>query len=429
MRILLTGATGFIGSALTARLQAEGHEVWAVTRRAGSAARRLSPARWIELDVGRAVTPQAWAAHLEGVDAVINCVGALQDGAGDSTSAAHVAGPAALFAACEAAGVRRVIHFSAMGVDRGPKSAFSRTKAEGEAALMARDLDWVILRPSVVLGRSVYGASALIRGLAAVPFMPRIKEAGELQVVQLSEVVETVLFFLQPSAPARVALEVAGPERLSFEEVVAAYRSWLGYPPARPAPGGGLMPLLYRLGDLAGLLGWRPPVRSNARREMTRGAVGDPGPWTALTGIRPKPLAAALAADPASVQERWFAGMYLLKPVIFVTFAGFWLVTAFVSLGPGYGLGVEIMRKTPIPQLAEVSVIAGGLADLVIGLAIAWRRTTRLGLIAALILSFSYLVMGSILQPHLWLEPLGPMTKIFPIAALNLVALAILEDR
>jgi uncharacterized protein YbjT (DUF2867 family) len=429
MRILLTGATGLIGSALLARLQSDGHEVWAVTRRSGSSPRRLAPARWLNVDMARATSPDDWTPHLNGVDAVVNCVGALQDSAADALGSAHVAGPAALFAACEAAGVRRVIHFSAMGADRGAVSAFSRTKAAGEAALRPRDLDWVILRPSVVLGRAVYGASALVRGLAGLPVMPKVPDAGDLQVVQLEDVVETVCFFLRPGAPKRVALEIAGPERLSFEEVVAAYRRWLGHRPARAAPGGSLMPLIYRLGDFAGLLGWRPPVRTNARREMTRGAVGDPAPWRAMTGISPTSLSAALAAEPASVQERWFANLYLLKPLIFVTFAGFWLATAFVSLGPGYGLGLAIMRRSPAAPLAEVSVIAGGLTDLLVGLAIACRRTARGGLLAALAVSLGYLVLGSALRPDLWLEPLGPMTKIFPIAALNLVALAILEDR
>jgi uncharacterized protein YbjT (DUF2867 family) len=428
MRVLLIGATGLIGSALLARLLADGHEVRAAARRLGPAARQSS-AEWIEADMARMASPEAWRPHLNAVDAVVNCVGALQDGAADSTRQAHVTGPASLFAACEAAGVRRVIHFSAMGVNKGGLSAFSRTKAEGEAALTARDLDWVILRPSVVLGRGVYGASALIRGLAALPVLPRAPDTGELQVVQLDDVIEAVCFFLRPGAPSRVTLEIAGPERLAFDQVVAAYRRWLGYQPARAAPGGILMPLIYRLGDAAGLLGWRPPVRTNARREIVRGAVGDPGPWTAMTGIRPQSLSAALAARPATVQERWFANLYLLKAVVFATFASFWLVTAFVSLGPGYERGLEIMQKSPAAPLAEASVIGGGLADLAIGLAIAWRPTARAGLIAALLLSGGYLVIGTILRPDLWLEPLGPMTKIFPIAALNLVALAILDDR
>lgn len=294
MRILITGATGFIGSAIVAALQADGHEVLGVTRRAGALARRVPVSRWIELDMARATAPEAWRPHLEGVHAVVNCVGVLQDSAGDSTAAAHRDGPAALFAACEAARVRRVIHFSAMGVDRGGLSDFSETKRQGDAALTARDLDWVILRPSVVVGRPAYGGSALFRSLAALPFLPGQEEAGALQVVQLDDVIETVRFFLSPEAPARVALGVAGPERLSFEAVVAAYRRWLGHPPARPAPAL-FTGLTYRPGDVAGRLGWRPPIRSNARREMVRGAVGDNSEWIRLTGIRPKPLAAALA--------------------------------------------------------------------------------------------------------------------------------------
>jgi uncharacterized protein YbjT (DUF2867 family) len=89
--------------------------------------------------------------------------------------------------------------------------------------------------------------------LAALPILPTLRGAGDLQVVQLQDVVETVRFFLRPDAPGRIGVEIAGPERLSFDQIVAAYR-WLGYPPARRVAGGALMPLLYRLGDIAGLL-------------------------------------------------------------------------------------------------------------------------------------------------------------------------------
>ncbi|HEY8571386.1 SDR family oxidoreductase [Phenylobacterium sp.] len=428
MRILIAGATGFIGSAVSARLKAEGHEVWAVARRTGPMARRLLVDRWIPLDVGRATTPEAWRPHLEGVDAVINCVGALQDGGADSTKAVHLEGPAALFAACEAAGVRRVIHFSAMGADKAGLSAFSDTKRQGEEALTRLDLDWVILRPSVVVGRSAYGGSALFRGLAALPFLPRAEKAGQLQIVQLDEVVETVVFFLNSKAPANVALEIAGPERLSFEEVVAAYRRWLGYPPAKIVAGWATG-LMYRLGDLAGALGWRPPIRSNARREMVRGAVGDNSDWVKLTGIRPRSLSAALAAEPASVQERWFSRLYLLKALALATFAAFWLMTAVVSIGPGFGRGKALMLEGGAGPLAGPSVWAGALADLVVFAGIAYRPTTRLALWAAIGLSVFYIVAGSLLLPRLWADPLGPMMKVWPILALNLVCLAILDDR
>jgi uncharacterized protein YbjT (DUF2867 family) len=79
-----------------------------------------------------------------------------------------------LFAACEQAGVRRIVQVSAIGGDRHTATAFSQTKLAGDTALMQRDLDWVILRPSVVLGPAAYGGSALFRGLAALPLLPVI---------------------------------------------------------------------------------------------------------------------------------------------------------------------------------------------------------------------------------------------------------------
>jgi uncharacterized protein YbjT (DUF2867 family) len=430
LRILVTGATGLIGSAVVARLIGAGHAVTALSRSIGTARRRQPEANWMSLDIARQVTVEQWIPHLQGIEAVVNCAGALQDGPSDSLQGVHTVGIASLFAACERRGIRRVVHFSAIGVDRATPTTFSRTKLEGDNALMSRDLDWVILRPSVVLGRATYGAGALMRALAALPILPLMPNTGPLQVVQLDEVVETVLFFLKPGAPAGVALEIAGPERLSFADVVLHYRRWRGDKPPRIVR----LPewaarLVYLMGDLAGLLGWRPPVRSTARREIVRGAVGDPEPWSRMTGIVPRSLSAALSAEPVSVQECWFAPMYLLKPLIFAIFAGFWIVTGILSVGPSYELGVALMLEGGAGPLSGPSVIAGGLADLFIGIGIAVRRFTRPALYAAIAISLFYVVAGSILLPRLWLEPLGPLTKIWPILMLNLTALAILKDR
>jgi uncharacterized protein YbjT (DUF2867 family) len=338
--------------------------------------------------------------------------------------------PLALWRACEAAGVRRVIHFSALGVDRGGLTDFSRTKSEGDEALAASGLDWVILRPSVVVGRPAYGGSALFRGLASLPVMPRPAEAGPVDVVQLDDVAETVARLLEPGAASRVALDLAGPERLAFAEIVAAYRAWLGWTPARgfTAPGG-LMGLAYRAGDLLAWLGWRPPVRTTAGRELRRGATGDNAAWRRATGIEPQSLAAALAASPASVQERWFSRLYLLKPLAIGTFALFWLLTGLISLGPGYQRATQYMVAGGGGALSEPSVVAGGLADIAIAFGLAWRPTTKLALRAALGLSFFYVAAGTILLPELWADPLGPMMKIWPILALNLLCLAILDER
>ena len=425
MRVLLTGATGLIGSAVATRLLAEGHEVVAVARRPSTICTRS-----VVLDMEKATSPGAWLPHLAGVDAVVNCAGVLQDSPREDTVKVHHLGADALFRACEQSGVRRVIHFSAIGVEREQPSGFSASKLAGDRALMASDLDWVILRPSVVLGRPVYGASALVRGLSALPVLPSMPGTAKLQVVRLEDVVETVVFFLAPTAPSRLAVELAGPEAMSMDETVATYRRWLGRKPARSVTlPQWLAAFLYRAGDFAAALGWRPPLRSTAAREMARGAVGDPAPWTKLTGISPAPLSAALAAEPATIQEKWFAGLYVLKPVIFVVLAAFWLATAIISLTIGYDLGVQLLMVAGVGLLSGPLVVAGALADLAIGLLIAWRRTTWWGLWGALALSGFYIVAGSILRPDLWAEPLGPFLKIFPIVVLHLVALAVLEER
>ncbi|HWL94713.1 MAG TPA: NAD(P)H-binding protein, partial [Phycisphaerae bacterium] len=295
MRVLLTGANGFLGSAVLARLRAEGHDVVAVTR---SQSLGLSASKNIHVDIARATRPEHWMANLHGVDAVINCAGLLQDGPGQSVKNVHVDGVAALFAACEKAGIRRVIHFSAIGVDRAQPSVFSQTKLEGDQALMRRDLDWVILRPSVVVGRSAYGGSALFRGLAALPVLPVLPNTGPLQIVQLEDVVRTVLFFLPPNAPGRVALDLAGPKAYSFTDVVLAFRRWFGwrepYLLSLPRP---LARVAFRFGDLLGLLGWRPPIRSTAAAEMVRGATGSFEEWHRITGISPASLDDLLGAE------------------------------------------------------------------------------------------------------------------------------------
>jgi len=427
MRVLLTGATGLIGSALAARLAEEGHEVIGIARRAGKS---QSIARWVTLDIASAVQPEKWLPCLYGVDAVVNCAGVLQDNAREDTEGVHATGVGALFAACEQIGVRRVIHLSAIGVDRAQPSGFSATKYAGDRQLMARELDWVVLRPSVVLGRPVFGASALIRGLASLPLVPLMPHTQPIQAVQLNDLLATILFFIKPDAPSRVELEIAGPDRLQMGEIIAQYRNWFGWPPARSftlSPW--LAALLYRLGDMAGSLGWRPPMRSNAAREIARGAVGDPGKWTSLSGIRPQSLARALTLEPSTIQEKWFARLYFLKPVIFVVLPAFWIATGVISLTVGYASGLELMRSTGAGVLSGPSVIAGALADIAVGAGIAWRRWTRYGLYGALALSMFYAIAGSVLRPDLWAEPLGPLLKIAPIVVLHLVALAILDER
>jgi uncharacterized protein YbjT (DUF2867 family) len=423
MRVLVVGGTGLIGSAVVARLRAEGHDCLTVSRggNAGAGNSRHDLAR---------TTEQDWVGLLEGVDAVVMAAGVLQETA-SSLEGVHATGADTLYAACERLGVRRVIHLSAIGVDCETPSDFSRSKRAGEDALMARDLDWVVLRPSVVIGRAAYGGSALLRGLAALPLLPVLPNTAEIQPVHLDDVVETIVHFLKPGTPSRLALDLVGPHRMDFDETVGLFRNWLRWPTATRVP----VPrfasqLLYRMGDLANALGWRTPITAMAQAEMRRGATGSPDAWTRSTGIVPRSIEGAFDREPASVQERWFARLYALKPLIFGVFGAFWIVTGLISLGPGFEYGMDLLLEGGLPERFGVAtLVAGALADIAIGCAILYRPLSRYGLWAALIISLVYVVIGTALVPRLWSDPLGPMLKIWPVLMLNLVAMAIREDR
>lgn len=429
-RVAVIGATGLIGSAVMATLASRGVETLGVARNVDAGRRRSPTSQWHGMDIGKCRAGD-WSVLLRDVAAVVNCAGALQDGPDDDLTGTHETGLATLVAGCEAAGVRRFIHFSAMGVDRATPSAFSRTKLAGEQALSDSDLTWVILRPSVVLGPAAYGASALIRGIAAWPVMPVMPDTAELRPVALEDVVATVEFFLRVDGPRRVAVELSGPDSFSFADLVRLYRSWLGAPPARAFQ----VPhwaanFAYRAGDAAGRLGWRPPVRSTARREIARGAAADNDEWIRLTGSAPRSIPSLLSSRPASVQDRWFAGLYLLKPIVLASLCLFWIGSGLASLGPGYAAGQRMMADAGVSDaLGRLVIMGGGILDLVIGLGLAIRRTARPALLAGIATSLAYAVAGTLLTPWLWLDPLAPLLKIAPMIALMLVSLAILRDR
>src|SRR5215208_3663113 len=128
MRVLILGGTGFIGSAVATRLRGDGHECITASRSAGTPPH-------LRLDLAAQPRAGAWAEELRGIDAVVNAAGVLQESSRESADAVHVAGADILYGACELAGVRRVIHLSAIGVHKSTPSAFSKTKREAEIAL------------------------------------------------------------------------------------------------------------------------------------------------------------------------------------------------------------------------------------------------------------------------------------------------------
>ena len=117
MTILVTGATGFIGRHICACLLGRGHVVTGAARNVASLTRRFPGVNCVQIDMNRMLAPDEWIAVLAGIDAVVNCAGILQSSIDQSAEAIHAAAPKALFDACVALGIRRVVQMSAVSAD------------------------------------------------------------------------------------------------------------------------------------------------------------------------------------------------------------------------------------------------------------------------------------------------------------------------
>src|SRR5512143_3119549 len=142
MRCLVTGAYGFIGSEVVAALKREGLTVIGCGRDL-ELARRINPGiEWIACDFNKDVTPSHWAPRLAGIDVVVNCVGILQGSLRDDAERIHAQATIALFEAAVAAGVRRIVHVSAVSAETDVPTAYARSKARADAGLATLDANW-----------------------------------------------------------------------------------------------------------------------------------------------------------------------------------------------------------------------------------------------------------------------------------------------
>jgi hypothetical protein len=132
----------------------------------------------------------------------------------------------------------------------------------------------------------------------------------------------------------------------------------------------------------------------------------------------------------ATIQDKWFARLYLIKALVIASLVVFWLVSGFIALLVSYSAAAGILRSHAFPPslVAPVTVLTS-VMDMTIGVLIAFRRTSAIGLIAGIAASFGYMLGAAILTPDLWIEPLGALVKTGPAVVLMLVALLTLDNR
>jgi hypothetical protein len=119
----------------------------------------------------------------------------------------------------------------------------------------------------------------------------------------------------------------------------------------------------------------------------------------------------------------------LLKPVVIAVLSLFWIVSGVISLGPARLSVADLSIEIGFGDWSSVAAIVSGLIQLLLGIGIAIRASAGAALLASLPIAALYIAAGGLMRIGLWLDPLGPLVKMFPIIVLTIVAVAILDDR
>jgi hypothetical protein len=236
---------------------------------------------------------------------------------------------------------------------------------------------------------------------------------------------------ISDKAVAAVAWDLMQPQPVTLGHVIKQFRrSFDTANDPRVTLPAFMLDLGAKLGDLASRMGWTPPMRSTAIAELRRGVQGDPSAWMTATGIVPIAIDEGVGRRTATIQDKWFARLFLVKALTIASLTVFWLVSGFIALALSYDAAVAILTSHRFPPSLVGPVTAGSsLMDMGIGVLIAFRRTCAAGLIAGIVVALGYMAGAAILTPDLWIEPLGALVKTGPAIVLMLVALLTLDNR
>lgn len=412
--VLLTGASGFIGSRIAQALVLAGHDVLCAMRSA-----RTLPApgcRFIHADFAHDHSAETWRERLLGVDVVVNAVGILREHGSQTFEALHFRAPSALFQACVQAGVARVVHVSALGADAGARSGYHLSKRAADEFLLSLPLSAVVVQPSLVYGHG--GASArLFTMLASLPLIALPgRGAQQVQPVHVDDAVQAIAELVERDAFRGQRIPLVGPTAITLREFLGTLRQSMGFPRACFVP----VPLpLVRVAARVAALAPRSLFDAESLDMLERGNAAPAAATQMLLGYVPR--SAAEFIEPRDIEgARALALLAWLLPLLRWSVATVWIVTGIVSLGvypvdESYAL---LARVGIVGAMAPWALYGAALLDLALGAATLFLKRGRRPLwLMQIGLILGYTALITVWLPEYWLHPYGPVLKNLPMLA------------
>ncbi len=244
-RILVTGSSGFIGSAVSTALAADGHSVRAASRRPGKIAGQ-ERIEWMKLP--NLETDVDWEPFVEGMDVVIHLAGIAHRsesyrGDYDQINRAVIGG---LVQACRRHGVKRLIFMSSIGAQTGsacdhvatefdepnPVNEYGRAKLAAEIEIQRSGVPYTILRPVIVYGPGVQANFALLARLATLPVpLPFAAFKNERSLLSIENLLQVVKLCLSSPETLNQVFIVSDPEPITLADLLRTLREAAGRPP------------------------------------------------------------------------------------------------------------------------------------------------------------------------------------------------------
>lgn len=228
-QVCVLGGSGFVGSAIVQKLSTAGYDVKVLTRRRESSKHLilLPNVQVVECDI---FNDTALAGQIHGQDAVINLVGILHESSQASFQKIHAELPNRIADICCKQGVKRLLHMSALKASAGAKSAYLRSKAAGEAAVLAHsgELNVTVFRPSVIFGRGDQFLSLFASVVKLLPVIAVAKPLARFQPIWVEDVAHVFVAALENVSTYGRSIDLGGPQVYTLQELISFVAFLLG---------------------------------------------------------------------------------------------------------------------------------------------------------------------------------------------------------